>query len=90
MLHNIKNNWYGLIPASAATKKGRLAIEFTINKDGTLAKMSLVARPGGDDEDLVHPAWDSIKKLNPLPPLPSEYKDDTLVLRFRFYYNLTP
>ena len=43
ILQNVKENWYNLIPESAEMKKGKLAIEFAITKDGQVAGMKLVA-----------------------------------------------
>jgi PPIC-type PPIASE domain len=87
VVRNINRNWHGQIPASE-TRKGKLAIEFAIMKDGNLAAMWLVSRPGGpDDEALVRMAWASITKSNPFPPLPSEFTGSFLALRFRFDYS---
>ena len=81
----VRKNWYILIPESAEPKKGRLAIEFAINKDGQVADMRLVASSG--DVALDRPAWGSITNSNPFPALPSEFTGPYLALRFRYYYN---
>ena len=87
VVRTITRNWHDLIPPSE-TRKGKLAIEFAITKDGKLADMWLVARPGGPgDEALVRMAWASITKSNPFLPLPSEFTGSFLTLRFRFSYN---
>ena len=85
MLVNIRENWFRLIPDSAKTKKGKLAIEFAIKKDGSVADMKLVATSG--DTALDRPAWGSITHSSPFKPLPSEFHGPFLALRFRFYYN---
>ena len=85
ILHDVKKNWYDLIPESAEMKKGKLAIEFAITKDGHVAGMKLVASSG--DVALDRPAWGSITGSNPFPPLPSDFTGEYLALRFRFYYN---
>jgi TonB family protein len=85
LLHDVKENWYHLIPASASMRRGKLAIEFAITKDGKVADMRLVASSG--DVALDRPAWGSITASNPFPPLPSEFTGPYLALRFRFYYN---
>ena len=85
ILQDVKENWYLLIPESAAMKKGKLAIEFAITKDGHVAGMKLFASSG--DAALDRPAWGSITNSNPFPPLPSEFTGQYLALRFRFYYN---
>src|SRR5438132_1624455 len=74
-----------LIPESAAMKKGKLAIEFAITKDGQVAGMKLVASSG--DVALDRAAWGGITGSNPFPPLPTDFGGQYLSLRFRFYYN---
>jgi outer membrane biosynthesis protein TonB len=85
ILQDVKENWYHLIPESAAMKKGKLAIEFAITKDGKVADMRLIATSG--DVALDRPAWGSITGSNPFPPLPGNFTGPYLALRFRFYYN---
>ncbi|HEY1676514.1 MAG TPA: TonB family protein [Candidatus Sulfotelmatobacter sp.] len=85
ILQDVKYNWYHLIPESAEMKKGKLAIEFAITKDGKVADMKLVATSG--DVALDRPAWGAITASNPFPPLPSDFTGPYLALRFRFYYN---
>jgi TonB family protein len=85
ILQDVRENWYHLIPTSASMKRGKLAIEFAITKDGRIADMRLVASSG--DKELDRPAWGSIAASNPFPPLPGEFKGRYLALRFRFYYN---
>ena len=85
ILQDVRENWYHLIPPSAEMKKGKLAIEFAITKDGNVADLRLVASSG--DVALDRPAWGSITASNPFPPLPSQFTGPYLALRFRFYYN---
>ena len=85
ILQDVKENWYHLIPESAEMKKGKLAIEFAITKDGKVADMRLIATSG--DVALDRPAWGSITASNPFPPLPAEFTGPYLALRFRFFYN---
>jgi hypothetical protein len=85
VVEDVRENWYHLIPKSAENKKGKLAIEFAITKDGQLADMRLVATSG--DRALDRPAWGSITASNPFKPLPDKFKGKYLALRFRFYYN---
>jgi TonB family protein len=85
IVQDVRENWYHLIPESAEMKKGKLAIEFAITKNGQVADMRLVASSG--DVALDRPAWGAITGSNPFPPLPSEFTGPYLALRFRFYYN---
>ena len=85
LLQNVRDNWYRLIPESATTKKGKLAIEFAITKDGKLADMRLVATSG--DTQLDRAAWGGITACDPFKPLPEKFTGPSLSLRMRFYYN---
>lgn len=85
IVQDVKENWYHLIPESAEMKKGKLAIEFAITKDGKIADMKLIV--GSGDVALDRPAWGAITASNPFPPLPTEFTGPFLALRFRFYYN---
>jgi TonB family protein len=84
-VHDVRTNWYACIPDSAALKKGNIAIEFAITKDGSIASMKLVASSG--DLSLDRAAWAGITASSPFPRLPLEFKGEYLALRFRFYYN---
>ena len=85
IVQEVREHWYQLIPVSAEMKKGKLAIEFAITKDGQVAGLKLVASSG--DVALDRPAWGSITGSNPFPPLPPEFNGPYLALRFRYYYN---
>jgi TonB family protein len=88
VLHDVKMNWYNLIPESARApimKKGKVGIEFAILKDGTIAGMKLVSTSG--DVALDRGAWGGITASVPFPPLPKEFAGQYLALRFGFYYN---
>ena len=66
-------------------KKGKLAIEFAITKDGKVPDMRLTSSSG--DVALDRAAWAAIVASSPFPPLPSDFTGPYLALRFRFYYN---
>jgi len=85
ILQDVRENWYHLIPESAAIKKGKLAIEFAIMKDGHVEGLRYAATSG--DVALDRPAYGAITASDPFPPLPSEFGGQYLALRFRFYYN---
>jgi TonB family protein len=88
VIQAVRTNWYAIIPEEAQSplrKQGKVAIEFVITKNGTVAGMRLVGPSG--DVALDRAAWGGITGSNPFPPLPSEFRGDNLALRFRFYYN---
>jgi TonB family protein len=84
-LQRVRENWYHLIPESAEKKKGKLAIEFAISRDGHVSGMRLVDSSG--DVALDRPAWGSITASDPFSALPSEFGGQYLALRFHFDYN---
>jgi len=84
----VKRNWYNVIPEAAMPpilKKGKVSIEFAIQKDGKIAGMRLVGQSG--DISLDRAAWSGITASNPFPPLPTEFHGQYLALRFHFLYN---
>ncbi|HEV2400537.1 MAG TPA: TonB family protein [Candidatus Sulfotelmatobacter sp.] len=85
MLSVVRDKWYRLIPDSARLEKGKLAIEFTITKDGKLADMRLVTSSG--DEAMDRAAWGSITSSSPFPSLPAKFNGPSIAMRLRFYYN---
>ncbi len=88
VLQSVRANWYNLIPEVARPpllKRGTVAIEFVITKDGTVAGMRL-GGPSGD-VSLDRAAWGGITASNPFPPLPGEFRGEYLALRFHFLYN---
>jgi len=85
VLNDVRKNWYRLIPQSDRMKKGKLAIEFAITKDGHLAEIKLVET--SHDTILDRAAWGGIAASNPFHPLPSEFRGRYIALRFHFYYN---
>jgi TonB family protein len=90
VLHDVKQNWYNLIPESARPpimKKGKVAIEFAILKDGSVAGMRLEQGGSSGDPALDRAAWGGITASNPFPPLPQEFGGQYLALRFHFFYN---
>jgi TonB family protein len=87
----VKTKWFAEVPEIARppqNKKGMVAIEFVITKNGRIGGMKL-SGPSGDIS-LDRAAWGGITASNPFPPLPTEFKGDYLALRFRFYYNPEP
>jgi TonB family protein len=88
VLQVVRMNWYNLIPEEARPpllKKGKVAIEFAITKDGKVAGMRIVAPSG--DTPLDRAAWGGITASSPFAPLPNQFHGPYLALRFRFYYN---
>lgn len=88
VIWEVKTHWYNGIPEIARPpimKRGKLAIEFAILKDGKVAGLKLVSSSG--DVALDRAAWAGITGSIPFQPLPSNFKGEYISLRFKFYYN---
>jgi TonB family protein len=81
----VRKNWYAAIPVDVHTKKGKMAIEFTVARNGSISHLRLVASSG--DTSLDRAAWKGIIASNPLPPLPDGFTGKSITLPFPFSYN---
>jgi TonB family protein len=83
----VRENWYAVMPESARLgQKGRVAIQFSILRDGRVPGLDLVLTSGS--QALDNAANAAIHASTPFPPLPDEYKGSDLKLRFIFLYNM--
>jgi TonB family protein len=85
MKERIYEKWYELIPKSARLRQGSLAIEFSVQRDGSITERKVSASSG--DADLDKAALSAIGKAAPFPPLPDSAKQDHVNLRLSFQYN---
>jgi TonB family protein len=88
VLAKVKQNWYSVIPEAAQAptkKKGCVALDFEILRDGSVARERFVH--SSHDDSLDRAAWSGIKTSFPFPQLPVSFPGDHIDLRFRFYYN---
>jgi TonB family protein len=67
-------------------RRGKVAIQFSIGRDGNVPKL-VIATPSGADA-LDRAAVAGISASVPFPPLPSEYKGEIIKLQFNFAYNM--
>jgi TonB family protein len=91
VMKTVKQNWYDLMPPSVyrpTKKQGKVVIEFSIQKDGSVKGMKLDT-PSGDIA-LDRAAWGGITASNRFAALPKEFGGDRLGLRFYYYYNPEP
>jgi len=87
IIYMVRQNWYAVIPESARLgQKGRVMLDFDIQKDGSVPGIDLAASSGA--EPLDRAAGAAINASLPFPPLPSEFHGNHLKLRFIFLYNL--
>lgn len=85
----VRQNWFSVLPESVrmGTRKGRVVLQFALNRDGSLAKVVISDYSGSDSLDRAAVA--GLSMSNPLPPLPNEYKGAQMKLAFSFNYNQT-
>jgi TonB family protein len=87
ILSLVRRNWYTVIPEIARLgKQGRVVLEFTILRDGTVPDLTL--RAGSGTESLDGAALASIRMSSPFPSLPPEFPGQDIRLRFIYLYNL--
>jgi TonB family protein len=87
ILATVRRNWLSVIPESARMgRRGKVQIQFAINKDGSVPKL-VIALPSGT-ESLDRAAVAGISASNPFPPLPDEFRGQQVRLQFTFLYNI--
>ena len=65
--------------------KGRVTVEFSIERDGSVSRVRINAASGQGALD--REAADAIRRASPFIPLPSEFKTNRLILEGPFMYN---
>ena len=87
ILASVRRNWWAVMPESAKLgRRGRVAIQFSIDREGRVPKLVIVAPSGADALDRA--AIAGISASNPFPPLPNEYRGNQIRLQFNFSYNM--
>jgi TonB family protein len=87
ILANVRRNWFAVMPESAKLgRRGKVAIQFAISRDGRVPKLVIVLPSGADALDRAAVA--GISASNPFPPLPTDYRGDQIRLQFTFLYNM--
>jgi TonB family protein len=87
ILATVRRNWMAIIPESVHLgRRGKVAIQFSINRVGGVPKLVIASGSGTDALDRAAVA--AISASNPFPPLPTDFKGDRVVLQFNFAYNM--
>ncbi|MBI3472277.1 MAG: TonB C-terminal domain-containing protein [Candidatus Solibacter usitatus] len=87
VLANVRRNWFAILPESVKLgRRGRVAIQFAIDREGRVPKLVIVVPSGADPLDRAAVA--GISASTPFPPLPSEYRGNQIRLQFTFSYNM--
>jgi TonB family protein len=88
ILGKVRGQWYPQIPElqnSIGKKRGTTVIEFEINTDGSVGRMTTVESAG--DPSLDAGAWQAISSSAPFARLPEAYQEKALTMRMHFGYN---
>lgn len=86
VLATVKQHWLAVIPESVRLgRRGKVAIQFSIDRSGGVPKLVIAAPSGADALDRAAVA--GVSASVPFPPLPNEFKGDKIVLQFNFAYN---
>jgi TonB family protein len=87
VLAAVRRNWFAVYPEAARLgQRGEVVLEFAIAKQGLVTKVIFSSESGA--KALDQSAVAAISASNPLPPLPTEFKGDRIVLRMTFKYNM--
>ncbi len=87
VLQTVRRNWFAVYPESAKLgQRGKVAIQFAIGANGRINKVVISTESGARALDRAAVA--SLSASDPLPPLPSEFHGDRIVLQFTFLYNM--
>ena len=87
VLAAVRRNWFAVYPEAARLgQRGQVMLQFAISKQGGVAKVVFSTESGAKALDQAAVA--AISASNPLPPLPTEFKGDRIVLQMTFQYNM--
>jgi TonB family protein len=87
VLAAVRRNWFAVYPEAARLgQRGEVVLEFAIAKQGLVTKVIFSTESGA--KALDQSAVAAISASNPLPPLPTAFKGDRIVLRMTFMYNI--
>lgn len=87
VLAAVRRNWLAVLPESARMgRQGRVSIQFSISRTGTVPKLVISMGSGTDALDRAAVAGISASQM--FPPFPPTFKGDRVVLQFNFAYNM--
>ena len=87
ILAAVKRYWLAIWPDAARQgRSGRVVIQFSVDRFGTVPKLVIAAASGTDALDRAAVA--AVAGCVPFPSLPREYKGDQIRLELNFTYNV--
>lgn len=87
VLNSVRRNWFAVIPESArlGIEKGRVAIQFSISREGDVPKLVIASSARSQPLDRASVA--GVSASLPFPPLPREFSGDEIRVQLVFLYN---
>ncbi|MGH9558992.1 MAG: energy transducer TonB family protein [Bryobacteraceae bacterium] len=83
----VRRNWMAVFPEAARLgMRGRVLIQFSIDRNGGVPK--LVIAEGAGSEPLDRAAVAAVSASYPFPPLPADYRGNQIRLQLAFAYNM--
>jgi TonB family protein len=87
VLAAVRRNWFAIMPESAKLgSRGKVAIQFSIDRQGSVPKLVIVGPSG--IQALDRAAVAGVSASNPFPPLPHEFRGNLIRLQLVFAYNV--
>lgn len=79
--------WCAVVPTVDYAKyaNGKVAIEFTVRRDGVITAIKVVDSSG--DSVMDRAVWAGVATSSPFAALPADFKGDSIKVRLLFHYN---
>jgi TonB family protein len=91
VVESVKRNWYSIMPESVYMgERGVVVLEFKIMRDGSVPGEDPEMRSSSQKEPLDRAASSAIRASSPFEPLPPAFSGPYILLRFGFFYNISP
>jgi outer membrane biosynthesis protein TonB len=91
LYRSVKEKWLSNMPPSVQLgNQGVNSIVFRVLRDGSIPKefVKMAYRSGKDDFDAA--SLQSVREAGPVSHLPEKFSQPFILLRFTFYYNISP
>lgn len=86
VLASVRRNWMANLPDAVNTgRRGKVVIQFIIDRHGAIPKMVIASSSGTEAFDRA--AVFGVNASAPLPPLPADFKGEQIRLQLAFSYN---
>ena len=86
VLSAVRTNWLTIMPEAALRRRGRVLVQFIIDRKGRMPKIVIAEESGTLALDRV--AIAGVNASVPFPPLPQAYRGNEIRLQMTFSYNL--